>query len=139
MGRYNFTATRVHKNVTLLLDSGHLKDRPAWYDTVGRIPPGEILTRPQPVQHRELPPRLQNKKQSKMFKPQPIVYEEDKLRMNFYKQHPWELARPRIILENDGKDGQKVDWSRMVQPGRQLSGERYYCDPSLLRELSLTG
>lgn len=53
------------------------------------------------------------------------MYEEDKLRMNFFQDHPWELARPRVILEDDGKDGQKVDWSELDQPGRQLNGERY--------------
>jgi small subunit ribosomal protein S23 len=35
------------------------------------------------------------------------------------------LARPRIVLENDGKDAQKCDWSRIQQPGRPLTGERY--------------
>lgn len=60
-----------------------------------------------------------------MFKPQAIVYEEDRLRLQFYGDHPWELARPRVVLENDGKDGQKCDWSRIQQPGRQLNGERW--------------
>lgn len=60
-----------------------------------------------------------------MFKPQMITYEEDKLRKAFYGDHPWELARPRIILEQDGKDGQRCDWSRIKQPGRELNGERY--------------
>jgi small subunit ribosomal protein S23 len=60
-----------------------------------------------------------------MFKPQPIEYEEDQLRREFYSDHPWELARPRIVLENDGRDGQKCDWSRIQQLGRPLNGERY--------------
>jgi len=59
-----------------------------------------------------------------MFIPQPITYEEDKLRKEFYSDHPWELARPRIILEQDGKDGQKCNWSKIQQPGRQLNAER---------------
>lgn len=53
----------------------------------------------------------------------PIVYPEDKLRNEFFGDHPWELARPRVILENDGKDGEKWDWSRIVQPGKKLDGE----------------
>jgi small subunit ribosomal protein S23 len=60
-----------------------------------------------------------------MFRPQPIEYEEDHLRKVFYKDHPWELARPRIVLENDGRDGQKCDWSKIQQVGRPLNGERY--------------
>ena len=59
-----------------------------------------------------------------MFKPMRIVYEEDAMRDNFYGDHPWELARPRMILEQDGKDGQKCDWSKLEQPGRELNGER---------------
>jgi small subunit ribosomal protein S23 len=60
-----------------------------------------------------------------MFKPLPLEYEEDRLRKDFYSDHPWELARPRIILENDGKDGQICDWSKIQQRGRPLNGERY--------------
>jgi len=60
-----------------------------------------------------------------MFQPMSIVYPEDRLRSEFFGDHPWELARPRVILENDGKDGEKWDWSRIVQPGKKLDGERY--------------
>jgi small subunit ribosomal protein S23 len=60
-----------------------------------------------------------------MFQPMPIVYPEDKLRSEFFGDHPWELARPRVVLENDGKDGEKWDWSRIVQLGKKLDGERY--------------
>jgi hypothetical protein len=60
-----------------------------------------------------------------MFKPQPIEYEEDRLRREFYGDHPWELARPRIVLENDGRDGQRCNWEKIQQPGRPLNGERY--------------
>lgn len=59
-----------------------------------------------------------------MYKPTQITYEEDGLRENFYSDHPWELARPRVILEQDGKDGQKCDWSKIQQPSRELNGER---------------
>lgn len=62
-----------------------------------------------------------------MFKPQTIEYEEDQLRREFYSDHPWELARPRIVLENDGRDSQRCDWSRIQQLGRPLNGERYDC------------
>jgi len=58
-----------------------------------------------------------------MFQPQRITYPEDALRQEFFGDHPWELARPRLILENDGKDGQKYDWSKMKQRGRKLDGE----------------
>lgn len=59
-----------------------------------------------------------------MFQPQQIRHEEDDLRREFFGDHPWELARPRVLLENDGKDYQRWDWSKPDQTGRPLSGER---------------
>jgi small subunit ribosomal protein S23 len=127
MGRLNLNPSRVYQTATQILESSQtLLQTPPWYQTIGRIPPGEILTRPQPVQHRYRPQKRQTKKPSKMFKPQPITYEEDRLRKQFFSDHPWELARPRVILEQDGKDGQRCDWSRIEQPGRALNGERYF-------------
>src|SRR5580700_11761566 len=104
MGRYNLTASRVYQTATQVLEANLNSPRskvlhtPSWYKTVGAIPPGEILTRSQPVQL-EKPRKSRTKKPSKLFKPQPITYEEDKLRKEFYSDHPWELARPRVILE----------------------------------------
>jgi small subunit ribosomal protein S23 len=77
------------------------------------------------VQHEEVVHNPKLKKASKMFKPAKIVYPEDRIRKAFYKDHPWELARPRMVLEQDGKDGQKYDWSKIEQRGRELNGERY--------------
>ncbi|KFY43486.1 hypothetical protein V494_01969 [Pseudogymnoascus sp. VKM F-4513 (FW-928)] len=100
-----------------------LESTPPWFKTVSAVPPGEILTRTQPIQHSDVPRRIRTKKPSKMYKPTHITYEEDGLRENFYSDHPWELARPRVILEQDGKDGQKCDWSNIQQPARELNGE----------------
>jgi small subunit ribosomal protein S23 len=61
---------------------------------------------------------------SKLFQPVQIRYEEDQLRKRFFSDHPWELARPRVVLERDGEEGKRVDWSRRVQqPGRPTTGE----------------
>lgn len=131
MGRYNFSPTRVHHAASRLIelrkveaDAGMLQTIPPWFKTVSAVPPGEILTRLQPIQHSEVPRKIRTKKPSKMYKPTNISYEEDGLRENFYSDHPWELARPRVILEQDGKDGQKCDWSKIQQPARELNGER---------------
>jgi small subunit ribosomal protein S23 len=130
MGRYNFKPSRVYQTATQILETqtkeagGSLARIPPWYNTIGSVPPGEILTRIPSVQHHDKVEKRRIRKPSKMFMPQPITYEEDKLRKEFYSDHPWELARPRIILEQDGKDGQKCDWSKIQQPGRQLNAER---------------
>ncbi|QSZ31578.1 hypothetical protein DSL72_001145 [Monilinia vaccinii-corymbosi] len=119
----NLKPSRVYQKATALLESQSIFQAPPWYQTIGSIPPSEILTRTQPIQHRETNGRPRTKKASKLFKPQPIVYEEDRIRQEFFRDHPWELARPRIVLEDDGRDGQRCDWSRIAQPGRPLTGE----------------
>lgn len=96
--------------------------QPIWYKVVESIPPSEILTRPFPPQHKKPNPRA--RRASRLFQPQRLVYEEDELRRTFYKDHPWELARPRMIIEMDGKDALRYDWSKgLIQPGMPLCGE----------------
>lgn len=124
MGRYDFKPQRVHQAVSQLLRTERLSTPPAWYGVVGSIPPTQILVRTQPLQHTERLKKLKGRKPSKLFQPQGITYEEDVLRREFFTDHPWELARPRVVLENDGKDAQLCDWSHIRQQGRPLDGER---------------
>lgn len=95
---------------------------PVWLKVIESIPPSEILTRPYPEQHQPPNPKLRRPKH--LFKPQQITYEEDELRRTFFRDHPWELARPRVVVEMDGMDGRRLDWSKgLRQPGVPLSGE----------------
>lgn len=118
---------RVYQAVTTLLNHRVYPttrvQKPVWYHVIESIPPSEVLTRPLPPQHKAPNPRV--RKASRLFQPQHIVYEEDELRSQFYRDHPWELARPRMIIETDGKDAQRYDWSKgLRQPGMPLCGER---------------
>lgn len=124
MGRYDFRPLRVHQTTTQLLNTERISTPPAWYNVVGSITPSQPLVRTQPLPHqrRKAPPKT--KKASKLFQPQRISYEEDNLRREFFEDHPWELARPRLIIENDGRDSQKTDWSHVQQKEKKLSGER---------------
>lgn len=115
---------RVHQIASRMLESGRYQVEPAWYRVVGEIPPTTSLVRPLPVQLTERAMTKKSRKPSRMFQPQPIIYPEDKLRRTFFSDHPWELARPRIVLEEDGKDHARYDWSKMKQPGKGLDGER---------------
>lgn len=64
------------------------------------------------------------KKASQLFQPVPIRYEEDECRKQFYSDHPWELARPRVVLETTGDDSKMRDYSRNVRsPNAPLNGE----------------
>lgn len=53
-----------------------------------------------------------------------LSYEEDRIRHLFYTNHPWELARPRNAIENEGAVPlARLDWSTIYQPTHPLSGE----------------
>ncbi|KAI5246700.1 hypothetical protein E4T42_06318 [Aureobasidium subglaciale] len=124
MGRYNFAPQRVHQAATRLLQVQGSRNAtspqppPPWYTVIGNLPPSERLVRP-PLQ----PAQRKGRKASKLFQPVKLRYEEDQLRLDFFGDHPWELARPRQVLEHDGKDYQKFDWSQLEQPTKQVDGE----------------
>lgn len=123
MGRYDFSPLRVRQTAKALYDSKRNASLPQWYDVVGNIPPSETLARPV-----LRAPRVKGaKKASKLFKPLPITYPEDKLRSEFFGDHPWELARPRLIVESSGNDAKDFNWQKIIQKGKQLDGERHVC------------
>ncbi|QDS76615.1 hypothetical protein FKW77_007776 [Venturia effusa] len=67
---------------------------------------------------------LQDNKMKQIFKPLKMGYNEDKLRSDFFNDHPWELARPKVVLEDSGNDSKNWDWSTGIkQPGKRLDGE----------------
>ena len=123
MGRYDFRPLRVHQTATQLLQTERIIHPPPWYTAVGNTPPAEPLVRAQPLQHQQRSRQLKTKKASKLFMPQKITYEEDRLRKEFFKDHPWELARPRMLIEEDGKDSQKTNYEQIRQPEKAISGE----------------
>ncbi|KAI1210714.1 mitochondrial ribosomal protein [Annulohypoxylon truncatum] len=125
-GQRQIRPGKVYQTMTTLLNHRVFPtvkvQQPVWYKVVESIPPSEILVRPLPPQHQNPNPRA--RKPSRMFQPQQITYEEDELRKTFYRDHPWELARPRMIIEMDGKDSRRYDWSKgLIQPGMPLCGE----------------
>ena len=127
MGRYDFRPARIHKTTSQLLATERITKPPPWFDVVGGITPSQILVRTPPVRHHERQNRT--KKASKLFRPQEIIYPEDRLRKEFFTDHPWELARPRVIIEEDGKDYKERDWSSIRPRDHPISGERYtLCD-----------
>ncbi|KAA8649117.1 hypothetical protein EYZ11_000649 [Aspergillus tanneri] len=143
MGKYNLTALRVRQTALQQKATGKISRLPKWVDAVTDIPPAQVVVRNQPPQHqlvrqrmRTLPgssksqvvfetqeKRTKPKKASRMFLPTEIKFEEDQLRKEFFRDHPWELARPRMLLETTGRDFQRYDWSRLQQPGKKLDGE----------------
>ncbi len=95
MGRYDFRPLRVRHTALSLVEAKRDTGLPSWYNVVRNIPPAEALSRPV----LQIPKIRRGRKASKLFKPLPIKYPEDKLRSEFFGDHPWELARPRLIVE----------------------------------------
>jgi small subunit ribosomal protein S23 len=100
------------------------KTIPPWHQALTNIPPAEILVRP--VQRfTDARRKAKGKKPSKMFQPLPLTYPEDDLRHTFFNDHPWELARPKVVLENTGDDAKAWDWTQgLEQKGKAVDGER---------------
>ena len=115
---------RVHQIASRMLETGRLQAEPPWYRVVGNVPPTTTLVRTLPVKLQEKKLTKSHRKVPGLYRPHKIVYPEDELRQRFFREHPWELARPRIVVENDGRDFERYDWSRMMQPGKRLDGER---------------
>ena len=112
MGRYNLAPQRVHTYATQLIQNKRLPTPPPWYNTIGTVPPAERLVRP-PLQRSQIPGAKVpgGRKKSRLFKPLQLHYQEDSLRWEYFNDHPWELARPRVVLENDGRDQERNDWA----------------------------
>lgn len=147
MGRINLAPLRVRRRAVANQQTGkHVN--PVWMNITRDIPPAQILVRKQPQQQpfirartrevvvsapgepvrTKIQPDLQvftaRPDKNRIFCPQNIRYEEDKLRSRFFTDHPWELARPRIVLEDTGNSHARADWSKgLIQPGIPLSGE----------------
>ncbi|KAK6379986.1 uncharacterized protein PV06_00141 [Exophiala oligosperma] len=144
MGRLDLTAINVRKTVLQNIASGRISTTPIWTDVVRDVPPAQILIRQQPQKHRLTrvrtrtlpngrteqyaqvtePKKARSTKTQNLFTPRHLRYEEDELRKSFFNDHPWELARPRVVLETSGDQYRNADWSKGVQqPGIALSGE----------------
>lgn len=147
MGRYAVRALRVADKAALIhANTRASKPIPKWFSAVESNPPAQIFDRPRPQQHTvirqrvrtnpetQLPevhitadkptPLRKGKKPSHMFMPAEMKYEEDELRKRFYHDHPWELARPRVVLESNGNSHKNYNWSKIEQVGKALDGER---------------
>jgi small subunit ribosomal protein S23 len=113
-----------------LLSTKRISARPPWMSALQAHPPSEPTVR-QPLKlANPLRPAIRNKKLKKsgnrqLFGPSLIKYEEDALRKQFFGDHPWELARPRTVLEGSAEEWRHWDWSKMKQVGKPVDGERY--------------
>lgn len=126
---------QVHLTVSRLLKSGFLHEPPAWYNPVLKFPP--IATPPRSPSARtpfdstsehSVKTVLKKKSATKHDKwihpkPEEIVYLEDRVRRQFFKDHPFEAFRSKTIVES-GLEVQAphpiqgAEWTTLSQHGR---------------------
>lgn len=136
-------AVNVLEKTSEYLRAGLLKKQPAWYHVVGSHPPNKgFIRQPRltnPSKEQSIKPVYQKKEvftrkrgiyetrkkaiKRDVYNIPRLAYVEDQLRSLFYEQHPWELSRPKILLENSGDDAKHQDWSKIQQLNKQLDGE----------------
>ena len=121
-GKSTYSPLTVAKTVNRLLEVGLLKNEPVWYQPVVDTPPMTDFARKAAQTHQTRSWNRPNDIRQIQKMHQGI---EQYLRQKFYKEHPWELARPRVVVEEDGADYVRQDWSKMEQIGKPLDGERY--------------
>lgn len=139
-------AVNILERTTAYLQAGLLSKPPAWYGVVAQIPPstkffrkpnivdpttGKSRIRFRPVSDSrnartdmyKTRSRVLDRRNSisSLYKIPKLKFVEDELRKLFYEQHPWELTRPKILIENYGDDN--LDWSNLQQLGKALDGE----------------
>ncbi|WFD02504.1 mitochondrial ribosomal small subunit component [Malassezia obtusa] len=113
---------QVTQTVSRLLEGGYMKNPPAWYEPTLRHPPALVPPRqsrerpdsdlPRSLQsearhamlHQDRPHMNSRKKlrsQLPPLRPQPIVYDADRIRRQFFRDHPWEAKRVSTLVEMD--------------------------------------
>ncbi|KAG9294212.1 hypothetical protein G9A89_021571 [Geosiphon pyriformis] len=137
--------TQLANHVARLIKGGIYKTPPVWFQVVQTHPPGPSLLRtsgttkqlsetlfkkeisekfeapdtekPKGLSYRKK--HTQKKLRTRPDQPQPIVYPEDRLRRRFYRDHPYELLRPRILMEKE-IPADKV-WTSLLADGEHAS------------------
>lgn len=136
-------ANQVHKQVSRLMIPEYVGRPPKWFQAVLENPPLPLPPRaPPPRSAYDLPPSQNDSAGSASSrygkalnqKSQPIVYVEDELRKQFFKDHPFEAFRAKSLVEDGVVEPEHPvrgkDWTRLRQRGRNPSPEEYVaCHP----------
>lgn len=143
------SANQVLQRTSEYLSAGLVESQPAWYKPLAFNPPRHAFNktvRPEILENakaKELSSineindkmstgfyitRIKGGKHANnvknLLKIQNLHFIEDDLRLLFYKQHPWELADPKNLIENEHNLGNaNCDWSTLRQFSKRLDGE----------------
>ncbi|KAG0168714.1 mitochondrial ribosomal small subunit component [Apophysomyces sp. BC1034] len=139
---YRPPPTGLARNVSNLIKANLIKQPPVWLPVLQAVPPGPSIIRSQNPEvnvsaqtalekewalNNSTTASRHKQKHLKTRPPRPraIVYPEDKLRKQFYKDHPFELAKPKILVEDDSGLN-RTDFSQLLLEGmdpREVDGE----------------
>lgn len=104
------------------LQGGIIRNAPIWYDAIKQNPPSDLFCAYRAILPEETGSFYtrrvgQRKRPNYITKPQAIVYPEDKVRDTFYASHPFELSRPRSLLQYESSFD-AYDWSKNIYGNR---------------------
>lgn len=136
-------ASQVHLTVSRLLQSRFIAKEPAWYQPVLQYPPIPTPPRTPSAPRTTFDTRSPNSPRVKLRhklnvvndswdrpRPEEIIYWEDHVRRQFFKDHPFEAFRARSLVENNFETAPDSEnevngkaWTRLAQRGRNPTPE----------------
>lgn len=136
-------ATQVALRTSQMLQAGHGRTgapilEPSWYRVVLQTPPThQLYRRVRRLRAGSKEPKVgeetrdgffvtRNRQKHRvdakhLYRLPELRFIEDRIRTQFYNNHPWELARPRSVIERPRPES--FDWSTMDQKNCRLTGE----------------
>lgn len=122
-------ASQVHKQVSRLMQANHIREEPLWYKAVLQYPPLPLPPRAPPIDLDAEPSRKPTTSRLRTPKMQPMTirYLEDRLRLQFFRDHPFEAFRPVSLVEGQQVEPEHPvkgqDWSRLSQRTKNPTAE----------------
>ncbi|KAG6854215.1 hypothetical protein C0991_009233 [Blastosporella zonata] len=120
----------VHQQVSRLMRGNFIKEQPVWYQAVLDFPPLPLPPRAPPArtQYDQVANASQpTHPEAHNQKPLRIAYIEDKIRRQFFRDHPFETFRPTTLVEGavieDAHPIRGEAWTRLRQRGRHPTPE----------------
>ncbi|KZS95807.1 hypothetical protein SISNIDRAFT_547974 [Sistotremastrum niveocremeum HHB9708] len=122
-------ACQVHRAASRLLAAKLIPNEPSWLQAVVQHPPIPLPPRSTPSRtgYDTRPTPSRKLRQPPKPRPEEIVYLEDKVRRQFFRDHPFEAFRPRDLVEKgkirDEHPVRGKEWVRLRQRGIRPSSE----------------
>ncbi|KAG5654725.1 hypothetical protein H0H81_007481 [Sphagnurus paluster] len=120
-------ASQVHQQVSRLMRGDYIKRQPAWFQAVLDYPPLPLPPKAPPARTQYDQHTKQTRPRKYDPKPLPVAYLEDKIRRQFFRDHPFEAFRPTTLVEAAGVEDihpiRGEAWTRLRQRGRNPTPE----------------